>query len=81
MVGFFLLCGFFFFIFFIKWPVVAGVLVFLDGFKISGVVKLLLCIQADSFNMGLYSDAERRDACPRATEEGRGRECCKEVDL
>ena len=72
---------FFSFLFFLKWLVVAGVLVFLDGIRISGLVKLLLCIQADSFNMGLYSDVERRDACPRATEEGRGRECSKEVDL
>ena len=58
--------------FLLKWLVVAGVLVFLDGIKISGVVKLLLCIQADSFNMGFYSDAERRDVCPRVTEEGSG---------
>ena len=55
-----------------KWLAVAGVLVFLDGIKISGAVKLLLCIQANSFNMGFYSDAERRDVCPRVTEEGSG---------
>ena len=66
--GFFVCFGFVF----LKWLAVAGVPVFLDGIKISGVVKLLLCIQADAFNMGFYSDAERQDACRRAMEEGSG---------
>ena len=47
-------------------------MVFLDGIKTSGIVKLLLCIQADSFNMVFFPDAEGQDAYYRVTEERSG---------
>ena len=71
--GFFLWV-FFFFFFFFKWQAVAGLqMVFVDGIKTSGVVKLLLCIQVTRsicLVLVFFPDAEGQDACHRATREG-----------
>ena len=67
-------CVFFFFFFFFKWQAVAGLqMVFVDGIKTSGVVKLLLCIQVTRsicLVLVFFPDAEGQDACHRATREG-----------